>query len=177
MSNSPSDPHLVPQSVPDVQPWMKEAMAWFLQYVEDDINDNFIMTTRPSSQGERRHINHQLPWQLQHHMLTEERSAAQTKIAWYVARKALIEERRRLQDLQKEHEILRKENTMLANQRDLYQSWISRFFDDQKFQANADPFEPQPVTSSVPSSSQPTEPLVCNQSGDTSHRMETLSLS
>ncbi|KAK7847402.1 uncharacterized protein LOC111994502 [Quercus suber] len=177
MSNSPSDPHLVPQSVPDVQPWMKEAMAWFLQYVEDDINDNFIMTTRPSSLGERRHINHQLPLQLPHHMLTQERPAVQTKIAWYVARKALIEERRQLQDLQREHEILRKENTMLTNQRDLYQSWISRFFDDQRFQAIADPFEPQPVTSSVPSSSQPTEPLVSNQSGDTSHRMETLSLS
>nr|XP_023899825.1 uncharacterized protein LOC112011710 [Quercus suber] len=177
MSNSPSDPHLVPQSVPDVQPWMKEAMAWFLQYVGDDINDNFIMTTSPSSLGERRHINHHLPWQLQHHMLTQERPAAQTKIAWYIARKALIEERRQLQDLQREHEILRKENTMLTNERDLYQSWISRFFDDQRFQAIADPFEPQPVTSSVPSSSQPTEPLVNNQSGDTSHRMETLSLS
>nr|XP_023915146.1 uncharacterized protein LOC112026686 [Quercus suber] len=177
MSNSPSDPHLVPQSVPDVQPWMKEAMAWFLQYVEDDINDNFIMTTRPSSLGERRHINHQLPLQLPHHLLTQERPAVQTKIAWYVARKALIEERSRLQDLQREHEILRKENTMLTNQRDLYQSWISRFFGDQRFQAIADPFEPQPVTSSVPSSSQPTEPLVSNQSGDTSHRMETLSLS
>ncbi|KAL0003424.1 hypothetical protein SO802_017205 [Lithocarpus litseifolius] len=177
MSNSPSDPHLVPQSVPDEQPWMKEAMACFLQYVEDDINDNFIMTTMHSSLGERRHINHQLPWQLPHHMLTQERLAVQTKIAWYVARKALIEEQRRLQDLQREHEILRKENTMLTNQRDHYQSWISRIFDNQRFQAIADPFEPQPVTSSVPSSSQPTEPLVSNQSGDTSHKMETPSLS
>lgn len=66
---------------------------------------------------------------------------------------------------------------MLANRRDLYQSWISQFLDIQNFQANADPLEPQLITSFVPSSSQPTEPLVSNPSSGTSFGMDTLDFS
>uniref|UniRef100_A0A2N9FD03 Uncharacterized protein n=1 Tax=Fagus sylvatica TaxID=28930 RepID=A0A2N9FD03_FAGSY len=123
-----------------------------------------------------------------HDMLTQEYKDLQTEVsslknAWAIASRTLIERRQRkegrLQDLQREHEMTlrlwRMEITRLNKERALYQSLLSRCLFMLRLQDIPNPSEPQPSTSTVPSSSsQPTVPPVSTSSADNSAEMETL---
>uniref|UniRef100_A0A2N9FQF8 Uncharacterized protein n=1 Tax=Fagus sylvatica TaxID=28930 RepID=A0A2N9FQF8_FAGSY len=123
-----------------------------------------------------------------HDMLTQEYKDLQTEVsslknAWAIASRTLIEQRQRkegrLQDLQREHEMTlrlwRMEITRLNKERALYQSLLSRCLFMLRLQDIPNPSEPQPSTSTVPSSSsQPTVPPVSTSSADTSAEMKTL---
>jgi hypothetical protein len=123
-----------------------------------------------------------------HDMLTQEYKDLQTEVSslkndWAIASRTLIEQRQRkegrLQDLQREHEMTlrlwRMEITRLNKERALYQSLLSRCLFMLRLQDIPNPSEPQPSTSTVPSSSsQPTVPPVSTSSADSSAEMETL---
>uniref|UniRef100_A0A2N9FD57 Uncharacterized protein n=1 Tax=Fagus sylvatica TaxID=28930 RepID=A0A2N9FD57_FAGSY len=125
-----------------------------------------------------------------HDMLTQEYKDLQTEVsslknAWAIASRTLIERRQRkegrLQDLQREHEMTlrlwRMEITRLNKERALYQSLLSRCLFMLRLQDIPNPSEPQPSTSTVPSSSsQPTVPPVSTSSADNSAEMRHLTL-
>lgn len=151
-------------------------------------NDDFITTARSWLLGKRKRTDHPHPrW---HPLATDVESVrltrpcdvfeitkkhdaysleltavqfemASLKNAWDAANRALIEERQ----------------SIFGRLEYLYQSLISKLFNIRSSQDVAHCFVPQPITSFVPSSSQPTVPLASKPSGDTSFRMETLDFS